>query len=229
MPNKKLKTWNVQREKQDVFHNSRESVRFQYHILLRDISIKYDFPLEKVIAVFASLSPNTDYFNNLRSCVTVLNAFKQGYSIEQVKVSSYNHCRNRAFTYLNGVDFLATVKGKKITNFYLNLLNPMDRTPVTIDGHAFNIWRGEQKRLQNSLIKPNQYDEIADGYREVAKIYGLIPNQVQAITWLSWKWKHNLRTTKRQLELFNNRQDDIHKTVYQVDDIKPYELVSSSG
>ncbi len=196
-----------------------------YRAVLTGIGEFYGYPLPLVIAVFAALSPNCDYYNNLRSAATVINAHKLAIPRDRVKVASYNHCRDRAFTYLDGVGFLDTVKGKKIRSFYQNILNPLDPYPVTIDGHALNIWRGERRGLKDSLIKPKMYDEIADDYREVSQRIGLIPNQTQAITWLTWKWLHNLVVTKRQLHLFQDRSNDIWKTLYEPEDIKPYNLL----
>lgn len=210
----------------DIEINEGRVAYFNYRAVCSGLGEYYGYPLPLTIAVFAALSPNCDYYNNLRSAATVLNAHRIGLPRSKVKVASYNHCRDRAFTYLDGVSFLDTVKGKKIRSFYKNILNPIDPLPVTIDGHALNIWRNERRGLKDSLIKPRLYDEIAEDYREVSRKVGLIANQVQCITWLAWKWKHNIIASKRQLEFFQDRRDDLWKTLYLPEDIKTYNLLS---
>lgn len=198
---------------------------FRYRTVCSSIAEYYNTPINRVIAVVAALSPNCSYFSNLRSAVTVINAFNRGYPEHLVKVASYNHCRDRAFSYLRGVDFLDTVKGKKIRSFYQNILNPLDPFPVTIDGHALNIWRNERRQLKNSLIKPSLYDTIAEDYRETALRVSLLPNQVQCITWFAWKWTNRIIATDMQLELYQDRSNDLWKTIYYPEDLKPYKLL----
>lgn len=146
---------------------------FRYRELMERFSRKYSLPLEYVIAAFAALSPNNSYIGNLRSLVSVLECFTNGTNRDLVRVSSYRACAQRAFNYLEGVSFLDTVGGKKTRAFYQNILYPLDAHPVTIDGHAVNIWKGKRNNLKN-LGKWN-YDCIAADYRKVAKRTGLLP------------------------------------------------------
>lgn len=194
---------------------------FRYNEVLRGLAELYSIPFPKAVAVFAALSPNVDYTGNLRSAASVFKGWNEGVDVNLIRVSTYNHCRDRAFEYLNDRDFLATVSGKKIRSFYLNILNPMDPSPVTIDGHAVNVWRGRQRNLK-AVAGDFNYDAVADDYRRVAKDIGLLPNQVQSITWFAWKRIHNIVYAGRQLTLFADNSADLWATLRDPSSIEPF-------
>lgn len=195
---------------------------FRYNEVLRNLAEHYDTPFDRTVAVFAALSPNSDYHGNLRSAASVLAGWKAGIDCDRIRVVTYNHCRDRAFAYLNGTSFLATVTGKKIRSFYLNILNPLDPEPVTIDGHAVNVWTGRRKNLKE-VVGGWNYDRVAGDYRAAAKRVGLLPNQIQAITWFTWKRIHNIQYPGRQLDLFRDNSADLWKTLADPKSIVPFE------
>lgn len=49
----------------------------RYYEVMKSIAEKYNFPVDRVIAVFVSTSPNNDYFGNLRSTVSVLDGINK--------------------------------------------------------------------------------------------------------------------------------------------------------
>jgi len=78
--------------------------------------------------------------------------------------------------------------GFKVRAFYQCLLNPADWFHVCIDGHAFGIWSGERIALDKvPSITAKRYRMIATDYSKVADNVGLLPNQLQAITWTAWR------------------------------------------
>lgn len=68
--------------------------------------------------------------------------------------------------------------GLKVENFYMNILRPNEEEFITIDRHAWDIVNGEGK------ITIPRYGKAAAVYERAAKKHGLLPNQVQAITWV---------------------------------------------
>lgn len=178
-----------------------------YNQVIKDFALSYAAKFEPTLAAFCALSPQNDYYGNLRSLASVLHAAQHSIPIEQVVVSTYKHCRDRAYLYLTGkADFLSTVKGLKIRAFYANILDPEDPVPVTIDGHMVCAWRGINVPMQSASVKPSEYDEIAKGVRDLAEEMNLIPNQVQAIIWLTRKRLQRIKYNP-QLNLFG---DDIN-------------------
>lgn len=78
--------------------------------------------------------------------------------------------------------------GFKVRAFYACLINPANWFDVCIDGHAFGIWSGKRIPLDKiPNITPKRYRRIADDYAIVAESVGLLPNQLQAITWVVWR------------------------------------------
>lgn len=162
------------------------------HVSLSAQAELYGFPLRSTVAAFAALSPNNDYLGNMRSTITLLWGMKKGIPVSRLTTSTYNACRNRAWRALEGEDFLSFTKGKKTRNFYENILDPRNPVPVTIDGHMANVVTGVRVPLKTIAREGFDYDGIADQFREVAASVNILPNQLQAIAWFTWKRIHSI-------------------------------------
>lgn len=77
---------------------------------------------------------------------------------------------------------IALGKGLKTLSFYANILDPSDPHTVTVDTHAIKV-----AGVNRDSVGVRLYHAIADGYREVADYVGLLPQQVQAITWTTYR------------------------------------------
>lgn len=175
-----------------------------YNKVIHNFAQAYGAKFEPTLAAFCALSPQNDYYGNLRSLASVLHAVQHSLPIESVVVSTYSHCRNRAYAYLTGAsDFLSSVKGLKIRAFYANILDPADPYPVTVDGHMVCAWRGINVPMKVASVRPPEYDEIAHNVRELASELELIPNQLQAIIWLTRKRLEKIKYNP-QLNLFGD-------------------------
>lgn len=163
----------------------------KYRDLMCEFSDRYHYPLERVVAAFVSLSPNNDYVGNLRSLLSLCEGIESHYSLERIKVSTYRACLQRAYNYLIGEkEFLQETCGYKIINFYHNVLRPHDNRFVTIDGHVSAIWRGGliPMTMKDAVIRSgSEYDQIACAVKQLAFSEFLLPNQYQAILWLTRK------------------------------------------
>jgi len=94
--------------------------------------------------------------------------------------------QTKAARILAGEDIPTALGGPKIREFYRNILDPSDPVPVTVDRHARDIAFGYPVP-KNPGISVGLRREIADAYRTVAGIYGMLPNEIQAITWVVWR------------------------------------------
>ena len=193
----------------------------RYHALLSAIAGHYDFEFEPTVAAFAALSPNNDYRGNLRSLVSVLAGVRRGRSADEITVSTYKACRNRAYGYaVKEVSFRDTVRGPKIRAFYFNILDPQDRRHVTLDGHMVAAYRNNYGTMKENLIKPKDYDRVARTVKRLASREKLIPNQLQATIWFTRKRLLNV-IYDAQGDLFR-AVDDQWQTMMRVDTIRPY-------
>ena len=194
----------------------------RYNIVMRRLAKKYSTDLGRVCAAFCSLSPNNDYWGNLRSTVSVLEGLANGKESKDIVVSTYGHCKERAINYVKGDrDYLTETRGLKITNFYHNILQPHSWRWVTIDGHMVAAWRGDDKAtMKDSIIKPMEYHVIAADVKQLAFKHFVAPNQLQAIIWFARKRSLGI-VYDPQIDLFA-APNDLWRTLRNVDEIRPF-------
>lgn len=77
----------------------------------------------------------------------------------------------------------------KTRNFSVNIDNPAAWFPVTMDRHAYALAIGMDPSIQKPPVGSGQkaYNAIGDVYRSTALDEGILPNEVQALTWTVWK------------------------------------------
>jgi len=193
-----------------------------YNQLFRSIASYFNVGFVQTVAAAVSLSPNNDYMGNLRSLVTVILAVKGKISIKNVKTSTYHHCAARAYNYLTGeYDFVLETTGPKIYNFYCNILIPEDPRFVTIDGHMHNVWIGKKRTMHDSMMSAKKYNQIAEDFKKFARRKKIIPNQLQAILWFTWK-RINMIRYNPQPSLFCN--GDYWGLKIKPEDIVPFKF-----
>lgn len=201
----------------------------RYATLLRQLADCYGVAFDRTVAGFVAMSPNNDYFGNLKSLVTVLHNFTTGIPAEQTVISTYRHCMERAWSYIDGsVDFMTTVKGPKIRAFYQNILDPSDPEPVTIDGHMVAAWMGQPLTMKDAIIRPNQYEILAEPVRRLASNYGMVANQIQAIIWFTRKRVLRVRYDP-QMDLLHAADRNVWRTLMDLDTLRPYPARPLSG
>ena len=153
-------------------------------------------------AVFAALSPNNDYHGNLRDANTLLTAAQQGKRLEDFTVSTYGNNKRKAWRIVHGEAPLDLIVAKKTRSFFLNIDNPRNPEPVTVDGHMVNVWRCKRESLVGLKFPHGLYDVVADGVRSLAQEHNLVPCQVQSIIWITWRRIHGIKTS-HQTELWD--------------------------
>ena len=168
-----------------------QAKREAYHI-----AMKHDVPVYIAVAVIAALSPNNKWARNLVNADALIGAFVNGDGLLSVKVSTYNKMKQKAWDILaarpsyNGAK--AILKGQKITSFFCDIMGEFN---VTIDGHARNIAYGERISLTDDRtnIGVREYRALQAAYEEAARRVGLMPYQLQAITWRVWRDRHGIK------------------------------------
>ena len=168
-----------------------QAKREAYHI-----AMKHDVPVYITVAVIAALSPNNKWARNLVNADALIGAFVNGDGLLSVKVSTYHKMKQKAWDILvarpsyNGAK--AMLKGQKITSFFCDIMGEFN---VTIDGHARNIAYGERISLTDdrSNIGVREYRALQAAYEAAARRVGLMPYQLQAITWRVWRDRHGIK------------------------------------
>lgn len=156
---------------------------------------RYSLTREAVAGAAAAISPgmNWEYvFSHLAALIADPDARVPTYSREFVW---------RAVQCLNGVAPLMVLGGPKVRAFY-GLLSRTNPDAVVIDGHAWNIARGECMTFRSrpgyrppeaGRVTARRYRIAAAAYREAAEVLGERPHAVQAAAWIHWKYIHSQR------------------------------------
>jgi hypothetical protein len=200
----KQNLWEAYSKADNIDYESGRVAYYKYQTLMNALAKKFGCTTEQATAVFVSTSPNNDYKNNLRSTISILHGWKNDIPEHKIKISTYNHCRARALTFLNGKDFLKSTKGPKISSFFKNIVNPEDETkPVTVDGHMVGAWAGKKILMKDAAVGQFDYKQIAQAVRELADNAGIWPCQFQAIIWFTWKRIHRA-VYDQNLDLFGD-------------------------
>lgn len=188
---------------------------WRYHRLCSQVAERNGFSSIVGAAVFSALSPNNDYLGNLRDMRRLLEARSQGMDTGDFRVSTYGQNKLKAWRIACGAAPLRQLTALKTRNFFLNVCQPDNPEPVTVDGHMYWCWHGRRGRVTGhkpkgstvptnrdgaAKMSPRLYREIAQGIRTLAEEVGLLPNQAQAVLWLTYRRVHNIQGT-RQLEL----------------------------
>lgn len=127
--------------------------------------------------VIAALSANKSWSENTKIATR---AFASGKATGHVKDAIL-----KATRIMNGADPADVLPmSLKTGNFYRCIADPFDPDAVVIDRHAHDIAIG--KALGNAdrgLSSKGRYAALADCYRTAAGKLGILPSELQAITW----------------------------------------------
>lgn len=173
----------------------------KYQRITTQVAAKHGFSPTIGAAVFAALSPNSDYWGNLRDTDRLLAAAAAGADLTSFSVSTYGNNKRKAWHIANGGDPDLYIKVLKTRNFFHNIQDPANPEFVTIDGHMFNVYHNERNPLASRdkarrivKVSPKLYAAIAGALKELAVRKGEYPSTVQAILWLTWRRMHGIRT-----------------------------------
>lgn len=154
---------------------------------IADVADSTGLPLFTVTQVFAALSPGNKIDRNLQDTEALCHAITRSDAqarFKATRVGTYNANKVKAWRILHGEDAL---RGPKTEAFARNLAGDLEA--VTVDRHAFNVAAAGRWIVSEGgpTITPRRYNQVADGYRQVADELGITPAQTQAIAWVVWR------------------------------------------
>lgn len=134
--------------------------------IARELSIRYNEPLDRVACVIAAFSPRTTWAKN------VLNAqnFLAGEPVGTL-TNNLNMARNGLR------DGFSALKGRKTNSFAHNIAGYMNH--VTVD-----VWMIRAAGYERLDANKGMYDLISDVITELARDYCVTPAQMQALIWI---------------------------------------------
>lgn len=164
---------------------------FVAHAFARDLAAKHNLTVMQVAGVIASLSPLKSWDENKTITKQFLRngrAKHTGVMVAKAKdIINYKGSFQKEF-------ILCTLNGNKIQNFFLNIAFPAVNDAVTIDRHAIAVALGytpEAAKLKD--ITDAQYNFFLNCYKLAAAKAGILPHEIQAITWVKWRQLKRLK------------------------------------
>jgi len=166
------------------------------HDTARVMAEKHGIPLQRAVGVIAAISPGCPWGRNVMEAEEFIKAYVGGYKLPSVGVYGRRNVA-KARRILNGESpdsVLHTKTGPKVWAFYNNILSPTASQELTIDRHAkclaYNLGsvkRGSASNDSQAIVGRVEYRYLVRHYRVLANRLGLVPHQLQAITWVTWK------------------------------------------
>ena len=159
------------------------------------LSEKYNLPLSTVVGVVSALSPNNKWDRNIMDAENIIRAYVGEY--DYPKVCTFTGNKDKAITILeceidSSDNICAILKGNKTIAFFRGIYTNGQCDEITVDGHAFNIWRGMYTSLNEvPAISNKLYKTVSDAYKEAAETINNLEGtkysaaQIQAITWVT--------------------------------------------
>lgn len=158
----------------------------------------YDSTSDLSAGVIAVLSPFNDWEKNKYDAEQVFKAVKEGKSYKDIKVSTFDSNKKKAFALVRGEMNLSESSPK--TYAFSRNIGLRDENYVTIDRWHLRACRTLSKTPKECSITctPKQYDLIQAETVKVAKEFGIKPYQFQAIVWVTiksyWEQIYNTNT-----------------------------------
>ena len=158
----------------------------------KELSSRFNITLSQAAGVIAVYSSQTGWAENKRYALTFLMYPKNRLKslVQDIKAKNIIKLdsENKIFHALsvNGTAF-------KTKSFFLNIVNPDLATNVTIDRHAIAICLQKPDNVEalpesyGSNITKKQYDFFQQCYMDAAKELDILPHQLQAITWVTYR------------------------------------------
>jgi len=158
------------------------------HNICERISTHYGVTLAQACGVIAALSPGRDWNANVADAELFISHWVAGNRGRKLPaVGTYGRAnRYKAISILEGDKPLDVLGGPKVRSFYANMLNPSDESPVTVDRHAKCACYG-LKNEDMSIVRPYEYEYLAEHFRRAASKVQLTPCAFQAICWVTWR------------------------------------------
>lgn len=146
-----------------------------------DLYLMFEESLVKVFGIIAALSPQKSWNENKR----LAKEFLKGNESGQTKANLNKARRILDLPRSNKEDVLDILNGEKTKAFFLNMLEPNTVNGVTVDRHAVEIAVG--KVLDNHTMTVKQYQFFERCYFIAANKIGILPHEIQAVTWEFWR------------------------------------------
>lgn len=160
----------------------REGVGWYRHA--HGVAASLDSDVVRAAGVIAALSPRVSWPRNVELA-------GRAYTEGKASGTLGRSCK-AADAILAGAHPAYVLNGPKVRAFFTLILDPTDEHTVCVDRHAIDVAVGhrlvEAERTEKfSLERRGLYERFARCYRRAGAQLGILPSQVQAVTWVTWR------------------------------------------
>lgn len=155
------------------------------NLFASSLAEKWNLQTYHTSGVISALSPSTAWEDNVKRAEIFIEKRRvSGHIAQQIRKA------NSIITSDCPIKIADILNGPKTVNFFYNIYDPNAEQYVTIDRHMLNL----ACRIEGLIDPtPKQYHFLANETIKFSKYVNLMPNQVQAILWVTWrKVKRNL-------------------------------------
>jgi hypothetical protein len=148
------------------------------HSFTLSLSEKYSLSMIHAAGIVAALSPAIKWDQNRADAERIITLG------EDATVSTYTPNKIKALLIREGQSPFEVLGGRKVTAFFINILDPSDDQYVTIDRWILRaIGIIDDKEQKSFFASDKKYNLVSEAIREKAKDYDMLPNQLQAVIW----------------------------------------------
>jgi hypothetical protein len=156
-----------------------------WYYVAHELALELGEGLTTGAGILAALSPQISWVGNV-SAARILVSERSHEGAQSI--GALGDGISKALRILEGERPSLVLGGRKVRSFYRNICLPDRIGAVTVDRHAVAIALngiGGAQPNDKWLERAGTYQLIASAYRSEARALGILPQQLQAITWLA--------------------------------------------
>ena len=153
-----------------------------HNIAVNKAGIESVYQMSQVISI---MSPQVSWQQNVINANRIYNCYMANNDVLDLQMFATQLQKVHAYEALAG-NYYIPERALKTFNFANNISTPSDDRYITIDRHATKIALNDLSAGGVQLSK-NNYLDVSAAYKAVAKKLEILPCQLQAITWLTYK------------------------------------------
>jgi hypothetical protein len=154
--------------------------------------------VEQTSAIIAVISPQCSWTDNLTGAWCAVSDYASGQAIvkpDKLRCLDAGFIKAQIITDSDRIlpEMIAkTPDCYKVRRFFTNIFMPETSGGVTVDGHARNIAALGAKPTRIGIsnggsVRRKEYLTLEQEYIQASKSVGLLPHEIQAITWVTWR------------------------------------------
>jgi hypothetical protein len=155
------------------------------HNYLKEMANYFDVPFKIVCGITAVLSPSISWQSNVNLTYDLLRF--RGHIPAHIKKPCYKINLTKAIKIYKNKRVFPYLSGPKVTQFYLNLLNPFDDNSITVDTFMIACYHDLSDRKQvQPYTREKSINFLKSEIKVLSEKYDLLPLQFQAIVWIAY-------------------------------------------